>query len=489
MHAQHNVVTRSLRIVGIVLGGLGLLGCSEPELGRVEVPPPPEDDGCPSYEGGHRSSCAWAPVENQVDVLFVVDAGKAATPWQVALADAMPILTDAVASAPRDIDLRVGVVPAQRIGDCGVAPNGAGSGGRFVHEVCRDRLVQFGDPNLFAACEASCEGVSSSDALWWSAHDRASAAEQGDALQCRAFVGDRGCVPAEPLGSTFAVLLRAVEDGVFFRTGAAAFVVMLVPGDDCTVTELGQQALGAASPGECWQEATDCVEVGPSRWRCSEGISPALWDGARLLGALERLAFWADLVSSQLSVHVTVWAGWNGTDDVPAPHGDASVPHVCTVHDHALLPPTRLSGFLGRVAEAGVDTSKASLCSQDAASGVRLAMAQLAARVVDAVLAGCLPLCVADDDPERPGVQPACWYEARWNAGFGTQTLALADCIWQDGDWQVPDGASGCAITKTEGVSPSCLEWSNAEVELRWRGPRPGGMALVPACRWAQECE
>jgi|GEM_PF-2258323 len=473
------------RLAGVFL--LSFVACREAELVSVEVPQDLTPPGCLGHGGDvePRSSCATVVTDRAVDVLFVVDAHASAFGWQVALADAMPRFVQAALGGRPVPDLRVAIVPAQRIdGMCEGTPAGR-SPGVFSDRSCLDRSSWFEGQAAREACVARCSKSYDHEGLWWSWSSGDDVDALGEQLRCAALVSDRGCSAAEPLAAVRAVYGRNPEDGVFFRPGAAPFLVIVSAADDCSA-ELGAgAALDTLGRGECWIEGADCVEVGDSVWSCEQADSARLLDPSEGSAWIAEQFRWSRLLATP-SGHVSILAGWGSGSSVPlrvrppGPQHEFVAP-TCSRGEAEALPPIRLTGVADRLELAGVDVSTGSLCR----NGLEQTLEALGRRVVEALHPGCVPYCVADEDANTPGVQHDCTFVGHWVDDAGRHERQLPLCEATGGGDGISPGAPGCVVLRTgPAMHPTCVEQgSNVEAELVWNGPLPLGLALVPHCR------
>ena len=467
------------RIPSIVLPwAFAILGCVDPRPTDVELPPEQPGEVC-STTG---TSCVVLPTNNQVDVLFVVDAGPNALVWQRALSEAMPAWLDAIGSGPTDIDLRVGIVPAQAPAACERAPSGRGSDGRFVHQSCEARADWFASSEALDVCVDRCDGVELQGAAWWAANEGTALSALAGPLQCASIVGDGGCDVAEPLGTVRAVAEHPTDDGAFFREFATAVVVLLTPNDDCTAAD--EAALAGLSSEACWGYGAACVEVAPSRWSCAPAASEGLSALTELALVLDDLGAWQSIVGRGSKAHIALWAGWNGSDplSVLASRDGSLAPQACVVDGSQVRPPVRLSGLQLAVSPDVVEVSHASLCGADPRATLHQAMLDLANVVTAAAPPICLG-CVGDADPGSPGAQRECHYRAVWRDDDEVRRRALARCEGTAGAWVIPEGEPGCGVTRWgEDLAAACRPFGNAELELHWRGSRPASLGIEPTC-------
>ncbi|MEM6291321.1 MAG: hypothetical protein AAGA54_08645 [Myxococcota bacterium] len=467
-----------------ILAALTFTACREPSLVSVELDDPPES-ACAERDDGTtlRHSCIGMSASGRADVLFVVDAHASTMDWQVALADAMPTFVRAATSGREVPDLRVGIVAAQsQAGGCAASPNGAGSAGRFVDRGCLDRPNWFEDPDAIGACNLRCSESPGNDELWWSLPSGANAVDAeafAEALRCAAVIGDRGCSAAEPFGTLRAVLARRPEDGAFFRSDAAPFIVVVSAADDCTVDPLGSATLAGVSRTECWAEGSRCVETGPSAWSCEAASTEHLVETERGIGWFGDWAWWWNQIVGFPVRLVTVTGGRadvHPTAAQPPGPNEESVAPSCIRGNSAALPPTRISEAIHSLHASCFDTFAYSLCEDS----LDVVLGELGQSVRSAVSTRCIPFCVADDDLDAPGIQADCSFIARWFDDEGNHEWFLPACE-PDG---IPEAEVGCVVLRTGAAAdPACgAEGWNADLEVRWAGERPSRLLIQPRC-------
>ena len=523
-------------VVLAVFGG----GCENPVIVKgVENQPPPGGQVCiargASGEFVSRSCLGLYP-PRAVNVLFVVDHGPHALGLQTRLADAMPAFVDAIAQLNPPPYLRIGFTTSQD-GNPACA-SGPGVAGRLWRASCREHPEDFVTPDgdRFAdTCAPRCSldhldnsaELDPSDAPWLvigpdadGTVDREHAAET---LACNALLGASDCPFSAPLASAELAWARAMETGEAqygFVRGDPTVMVIVSGGSECSITSAGVAAFDPDGDRSLWSDpeaeaatAATCFAAGNvctapdalasiSCLPANIGLDgtpneeePVLddLDGSR--ARFESFGAYLNQIFPDLPISVFVVAGVDEADPTTRPRFRAptdaavaaqlGVQPLCEIEGDPVVPASRLHAFA-----VGEEPPPADLLEIDIDSACAESWEPALERVADGIASKirpmCVPACIRDMDEDTPGLQPECRFTADSPDGEGGLIqYELPRC--EDTD-VIPDDEDACWFPKTaDQRHPRCAqEGYNLEMGLRWRGPVPGGTAILLDCELSQ---
>ena len=500
---------------------LSLLGACRSSSGGVEGSGSDTDDGRPITES------VLVDVNRQLDLLFVIDNSASTAEEQAKLAAAIGVLTDRLDEA--QTSYRVGVTTTDNGNPW--CMDTSPEGGKLRATSCRDRSSEFTGPDgsdaLESACHAACgldtveiapsaiAGDSTSRARPWieggAGGTNVVGATVAEALACVLPQGIDGCRYEQPLESMYKSLLRArneEEDGYgFVRPGAVLGVVVLTDAVDCSHDREQEDIFipwsdrhlwsdpeaDEPTAAICWNAGVECDGDGSLYDDCRasqagylEGIKryvetlQELEDDASETAGRPREVLFAPIAGAMLDGSIVYADAQQEASMI-----DFGIGPGCVSQGGAALPPVRLL----EVAEAfAVEDDQPlddpprvySVCADDYA----VTLDQLADSLLDRMPPACVEACVADADPEMPGLQHQC--ELRVEAFDGTSaSTEIPSC-------EAEESAGLCWMAQTgESLSDECRDaGSNLEVTLRHDGQSlPAGARVYADCVLAVEDE
>jgi hypothetical protein len=466
-----------------------------------------------------------------VDVLFVIDDGSEAGSLQMRLADAMDELAADVAAMDPQPELRIAFTSSR---DANESCKGEGGAGRFVMSSCRERPAAFVDAegvDRFAElCLARCEldEIATSQPWLERIQDETNLAPgiaMADALRCASVLGVSGCPLPAPFEATKYAFLRSADDAGaesgFFRPEASKILVWVTSGAECSSGPAGAYAFDpegprtlwadpeVATPGLCWNAGVECTAPDADGLMICEAVDVdvdgmmSTPEGAVLQPAIELAEFLEDIAHqlhldspvAELRIFtITGTPADSRVGDAPtsAPADDATaasygVQPTCMLGEDAMLPPVRLEA-LGEFAEShDFELEISSACKEDFAP----ALAGVTEAIEKSLVPACMPGCVADVDPEAPGLQVDCRLTVQVpTPPNGFEEFILVPCVPSaSGDPTIPPGETACVQTRTgAAMHPRCIDegW-NLEFVILWDGPRPPGTSFGPSCKLSQD--
>ena len=417
-----------------------LLACNEHSLVSVE------------HQSEHHHAHWGLPlsVAQNVDILFVIDDSDSMGPVQ--------------ANLTRDIAAFVDVLETNEVASYRIAittTDGGGceadaEAGNFVFSSCRGRTDT-------VACERHCPEQWSEiprSHPWIEASTFTTNLPQGldvaTALQCLLPQGTAGCDLEAPLDSMLRALHRAREDGEdefgFLRDDAVLAIVFVTDEADCSKLP---DADTVSSSAACWDAGV----------RCDATYETCVPEDNELLHPVDRyidyVTAFEDL-KQQLNpgreVVVAAIAGVpRGYPEVPleyapGPAGFAAefgIGPGCASPVTRAVPPVRLAAF--------ADAFGHNLFSVCEISYVG-ALETIADKIRAQIRPACMPACVADHDPDTPGLQPSCHltHDYRTEAG----QLIEHDIPECDPGEVIPDDETLCYVplTAPDEMDEACVE-------------------------------
>ena len=161
--------------------------------------------------------------------------------------------------------------------------------------------------------------------------------------------------------------------------------------------------------------------------------------------------------------------------------GDVNFPET------AAVPPVRERAFAEAFAEAD-ERRLYSICQDSYAA----ALQAIGDEIADGISPSCMPVCVADTEPNSPILEPSCTV-TETNLIEGVDT-PLAQCLEVGGAWQPPNGAQACYASlvdssgsltpsKLDDMSAACvLEGFNLEFAIVRAVPAKPGTVVSAKC-------
>ncbi|WAS98029.1 VWA domain-containing protein [Nannocystis punicea] len=486
----------------------------------------PTGDPPPDPTDGPEEPAPVVPIAlgSDADILFVIDNSLSMATRQAKLAAAMPAFVDALAG----LRYRIGITTTDS-GNlrCNAQDTGP-ERGELVLTSCLERVAagEFEVPGILEdvseACTAAC-ALGDADLpikptathlsegeltprKWvevaGGVNNLPDGVSPAQALQCFMPQGVTGCGFESHLESMFMALKRTEDAGSpsnfgFMRPLASLSVVLFSDETDCspvsafdeifTTNKVFWEDPDAPAPTSalCWNAGVRCEGAGPQFAGCfSEnhdvGGVPGAADDAAVLQPLSRYVGFLQGIEDlkrqsdpKSEVRVMMIAGvpqGYETHDAEIVYEEAPDPQVqndfgigfgCLDTDSlGGVPPVRER----EVAEAfavGDERDIFSICADDYSA----ALATIAARISDQIRPACMPLCVADSDPNSSVVEPNC---SVFEVDSANQTrIELPKCEEVDGNWVVPAGATRCVVhlidkggetpSKIDDMSPECV--------------------------------
>ncbi len=516
------------RVVGTLVIGGGVAGC-----GRTSVweAPPSIVDPCDVGQGDD-ACVSFSTLRRAVDILFVIDNSGSMGVEQGKLAANFPAFIGVLEGQPFGASYRIGL-------------STTGASGALRVSSCRERLPEFifENEDVFtdeqqAGCLASCaydrvstvpgpDGV----ARPWLEKDGAvsnlaDGVSMADAMRCVGPQGINGSGIEAPMESMVQVLAGEGNSAGFSRDDALLAIVFVTDETDCSMSAEHKDILytGAASAlwtdpervtsGACWTAGTTCTG-GPGRYDDCFAVDKG-FDGQPIEDG-EPVLYPVDRYVDALNDHVATKAARGGTGQVlvaviggvpldypqtgvmrfedsedPEFNTEFGIGPACgrgteTPTSPPGIPPVRLAEFAEQF--AAEERNLFSICADDytvALSEIVEALGRLSART-------CVPGCVADRDPDDPGLQPACHLVER-DATGGERVVPR--CLVTTEGWSFPstsptlchrallDG-DGSTSTRADDLSQQCAT-RGANVEFVVERPEgvfePAGTSVEVEC-------
>lgn len=331
-----------------------------------------------------------------------------------------------------------------------------------------------------------------------------------EAMQCIGPQGVAGCGFQSPLEAMYRALSRMqdVDDPQygFLRIDASLLVVILTSSSDCSVvpeyaslfapaSEAGNPVFwsdrnaDAPTPAACWNAGAECTGEGPIYDACdpvnhAATGQPEVDDADAVLQPLSRyvallqgveaakraidpdLQVMVELITGVPSGYEDRWSEVYYADATDlAEQLEYGIGAGCV--DDAITPPFSARPPVRELALAEAmriddDRNAISICTDDWSPALRA----IAEPIPDVLKPACMPVCVADGDPETPELEPICHLD--WSATDGEGKSARGVVEVCNADESLPDGEDACAVMLTdENISDFCAgEGWNLEFRL-----------------------
>lgn len=511
----------------------------------------PTSDSEGTTDGPEPAQTVLIAGSNDADILFVIDNSVSMATRQAKLAAAMPAFVDALGS----LRYRIGITTTDdgnpRCAEASTGPEH----GELVLTSCLERVAagEFEVPGVLedvsAACTATCElgdaqlpikptatqasGGELAPRKWVEVDGMHTNLPDGvtpaQALQCFMPQGVTGCGFESHLDSMFRAIARTTDAGSpsnfgFLRPQASLTVVVFSDETDCsrqvdeifTTNKVFWEDPDGVVPTSalCWNAGVRCDGPGPVFAGCAAdnhdvtgavgvadeaAVLPSVTQYVAFLQAIEDDKRKLDpLAEVRMMMIAGVPPGYE-SHQAEIVYADAADPEVQNsfgigfgcVDGDALgsVPPVRER----EVAEAfavGDGRDIFSICEDDYSA----ALAAIASRIADQIRPACMPLCVADVDPNTAVLDPLCEV---FEVDDAAQTrVGLLPCESLDDNWVVPAGVTACfaPLLDPDGSTPSPIDdMSSVCVDQGWNleflllrsAPAPLGVTIEATCEVA----
>ncbi|MBK6921673.1 MAG: hypothetical protein IPH07_30020 [Deltaproteobacteria bacterium] len=484
---------------------------------------------------GDDACISVSTLQRSVDILFVIDNSGSMGVEQGTLAANFPAFVEVLEQQQFGASYRIGITTTD-------------AGGALRVSSCRERLWEFVfDDNAgtyidesFAGCLASCghdavatvaTGADAVGQPWIEQTADGSNLGDGlsiaDAMRCAGPQGINGSGFEAPLESMYGVLQGNGNSAGFLRDEALLAIVFVTDENDCSLSDDDRARLqsdaGAAlwtdpeapSSGACWKAGTIC-SGGPGTYdECH--VEDIGWNGQPTTpdeAVLYPISRYVDALrgrskekaarggSSQVLVGVIGGVPLDYPSTGRMVFADSAIPEFnlqygigpgCGIGTETTtsppgIPPVRLAAFAE--AFATDDRNLFSVCSNDYTAALQQivdGLAQLSART-------CVPGCVADHDPDEPGLQPNCRLVERTTDG---DERIVPRCNVRSDGWSFPATSptlchralldtDGATATGADDMSQQCVtQGANLELVVE----RPPGALESPGTRVEVKCE
>jgi hypothetical protein len=485
-----------------------------------------------------------------VDILFVIDNSGSMAEEQARLAKNFPTFIGALDNM--GADYRIGITTTD-VTHPGCTTDATPENGDLVMRSCTEAVAEgafeFADLDAAVACTDQCTltaeqlarrpGADGQVHPWLESTlgetNLQAGVSMAAAFACYGPQGINGCGFESPLEAMKLAIekARGAQGSGFMRDEALLSVVLVTDETDCSANPAHGDIFRSndvfwnsepqyVTSGVCWRAGVACTGEGPEFAEChAEDYSAAGEPGASrpedavlqpidgyiafLKGLTEGTGPHARRVLMSLIAGVPVGYDQGAAElaFVAAEPGSTQqqnfgiAPGCVNTEDGSnstAVPPVRER----EVAEAfATDAEGArnvySICQDDYSP----ALAQIAAQIKTVLAPSCAKVCVDDDIPGTPELDPVCTVSAyQADAREGEDVAA---CEVQDGAWALPAGQSVCFylltdadhttestlddMTRTADDSVPCrTDESNLEFKLLRRGPRAAGVTYKASC-------
>ncbi len=515
---------------------------------------PTETDTDPTSDGEPGSSVSLA--ENRdVDILFVIDNSGSMANKQAVLSQGIAALVGGLEQARANYRIGVTTTDSgnPRCPDATFKPEGGSLVlSSCVDRVAQDEFF-FNDEDFSFACTDFC---SKSDAdltvkptttqldeqekprKWVESIEGVSniqgVANNVEALQCYLPMGVAGCGFESHLESMFLALAKSGDQGStanhgFVREAAQLAVVFVSDETDCSGNPASKEIFTtnkvfwnspddvAPSSGLCWRAGVACTGAGPTYEEChAENFdltaAPGAPDGQAVLHPVGKYVDFLKAIEAgkrqfdpsqrvKVSLITGVPVGYEDFqselvyEDTPDADYQANfgIGPGCILGDPDQpdargVPPVRERELAEAFVQGDDHRPLYSICQGDYAG----ALAAIADEIADDIFPLCMPLCVEDQSPETPSVDPNCTVQEQNNIA---ETLTeLAPCVEIGGEWVPPGGQTVCFALRVDkdgkqtpsnmdNMSVECVdEGFNLEFEIVRTAPAPPGTTIEAKC-------